>query len=270
MKYLTMTFAIAGMAFGFASIAAIPAQASEEFECWWWERPECATEDEPLMTRDGAQLQNESPSLRPEINDVESLQQVAINDDDRLEDCLTRKNSDGMTLCVVTDEDGNERVAGIEVPDGVEFADSGSDWGWWLICMSNPERCNGDESTQDAHGNTGETEGEQVADKQSDYWEWCRENTIECREETFVPSTKTASGTFYPLPMITVAEMDKLLASSGASVASFDKILAPGGTAVESDEQFADREDGSGGDLGESGGDDFGEGDRAAASTAAE
>ena len=46
---------------------------------------------------------------------------------------------------------------------------------------------------------------------------------------------KTASGTFYPLPMVTVAEMDKLLAPSGTSVASFDRILAPGGTAVESE-----------------------------------
>ena len=52
-------------------------------------------------------------------------------------------------------------------------------------------------------------------------------------------------------------------------VAEHEKILSPGGTAVESDHQFADREDGSGGDFGDSGG-DFGEGDRAAASTAAE
>ena len=81
---------------------------------------------------------------------------------------------------------------------------------------------------------------------------------------------KIALGTFYPLPMMTVAEMDNLLAPGGTSVASFDKILAPGGTTVESDYQFADREDSSGGDFGDSGGGDFGESDRAAASTAAE
>ena len=39
---------------------------------------------------------------------------------------------------------------------------------------------------------------------------------------------------------------------------------------IEPLEQFADREDGLGGDSGDSGGGDFGEGDRAAASTAAE
>ena len=267
MKYPAITiFTIACMAFGFASITATPAQARGDF----WDVMMCEDKrNYDLATRRCEGEPVRDLGKREQIDSIEPLQQVAINDDDRLEDCLTRKNSDGMKLCVVTDENGSERVAGIEVPDGLEFADGGSDWGWWLICMSNPERCNGDESTQGANGNTGETEGEQVVDKQSDYWEWCRENIAECTEEIF-GTTETASGTFYPLPMITVAEMDKLLPLAGTSIASFDKILAPSGTAVEDDHQFADREDGSGGDASESSGGDFGEGDGAAASTAAE
>ena len=243
MKYLTMTFAIAFMAFGFASITATPAQANESWEC--------AQDGGQWVAKSGHDDECVYPS-HAAIDDVDSLQQVAVRDDDRLEDCLTRENPDGMKLCVVNDEDGNEKVAGIEVPDGLEFADSGSDWGWWLICMSNPERCNGDENTSGE--NASKAEGEQFA---------CHGN-IRCKP------TKTPTGTFYPLPMIDVASMDKLLAPGGTSVASFDKILAPGGTAVKSDYQFADREDGSGGDFGDSGGGDFGEGDRAAASTAAE
>lgn len=58
--------------------------------------------------------------------------------------------------------------------------------------------------------------------------------------------------------MVTVAGMDKLLAPGVTGMASFDKILALGGTTVESDYQFADREDESGGEV-----------DRVATSTAA-
>ena len=59
-----------------------------------------------------------------------------------------------------------------------------------------------------------------------------RENIDECMEDNF-GATKTASGTFYPLPMMTVAEMDKLLPPGGTSVASFDNVLVPGGTPLK-------------------------------------
>ena len=298
MKYLTTTFAVALVAFGFASIMTTPAQANESWECAqnggiWSEG----------QGHDGmCNYGNHPGNNTAEIDDVEPLQQVAINDDDRLEDCLTRENPDGMQLCVVTDDNGNERVAGIEVPEGVEFAYATTVPG----CVWNQEKHRYDCPWQPK---AGETEGEQVAFDATKCW-LRQDGSVECEDPNLIglpkageaegeqvawdswsesnkcwweitPSTdtgadtectptKTPTGTFYPLPMMTVAETDKLLAPGGISVASFDKILAPGGTAVESKHQFADREDGSGGDLGESGGGDFGEGDRAAASTAAE
>ena len=71
-------------------------------------------------------------------------------------------------------------------------------------------------------------------------------------------------GGFYPLP--TFAAFKKLLAPGGTTIAIFDKLLVPSGTAVESDYQFTDREDGTGGgESDESLGGDF-DGDGAAAS----
>ena len=270
MKYLTTTFAVACMAFGFASITATPAQANGGTIADAWECEQAGNQWSPSSNNNqGACLEphqryedrHHRNLNRAEINDLDSLHQVAINDDDRSECDALKENSDGMKLCVVNDENGNERVAGIEVPDGMEFGFI-QDPNWQKNdCWRHP-------NAPQCQEKAGEADGEQFAGGQPDYWEWCKENIDECTKENFGAS-KTESGTFYPLPMVTVAEMDKLLAPGGTSVASFDKILAPGGTAVESDYQFADREDGSGGDFGESGG-DFGEGDRAAASTAAE
>lgn len=308
MKTLTTTtFAITLMALGFVGIVATPAQAGEGLG-----------DDRTIYTYD---------------------------DRHQLKDCTWTENEDSLKLCRKTDEDGNERVAGIEVPDhwtqtgskaidGGQVASSGSDWSWWLICMRRPELCNGDESTEDSYGNTEEIRSEQFAgcvtrqdgsvvcpgdswkfeESQGEQFAGGSADSVVCEPDLpageyhecvnqfsegeidsiqrlagyqnnsrgkvgggdinggeYPEPVKTASGTFYPLPMLTVAEMDKLLAPGGTSVASFDKILAPGGTAVESEHQFADREDGAGGgDFGESSGGDFGEGDRAAASTAAE
>ena len=340
MKYLTTTFAIACMAFGFASIVATPAQANEEWKC-------SHNGGQWNIRSNGEGVCDEPNRVYGEINDIDSLEQVAIRDDDRLEDCLiTKENPNGMKLCVVADENGNERVAGIEVPDGVELAYTttmpGCVWNqekhrydcpvsspWlpkageaegeqvaWDTWPDNNQECwetvtkNGPETKCVPSGWGGspkseESEGEQIAFDASKCW-IKSDGSVDCEDSNLmglpkaegvegervaycwivedgkcvpagqvgkyeaVEPVKTASGTFYPLPMVTIAEMDKLLAPGGTSVASFDKILAPGGTAVESDYQFADREDGSGGDFGESGGGDFGEGDRAAASTAAE
>ena len=295
MKYLTMTFAIAFMAFGFASIKATPVQANESWEC--------AQDGGQLVARSGHDDECVYPS-RAEIDGVDSLQQVAIRDDDKFEDCsITKENPDGVKLCVVTDENGNERVAGIEVPDGVEFAGRPDKYDWSEACAKGQctpsgykaEEAGGEQvagglsdycrrpenslkrSCLPVGNSAGEDEREQVAGGKRDWNQHIRKDEEAEGEQVAggphrpLPlPTKTPTGTFYPLPMIDVASMDKLLAPGGTSVASFDKILAPGGTAVESDYQFADREDGSGGDFGESGGGDFGEGDRAAASTAAE
>ena len=296
MKYLTTTFAIACMAFGFASIVATPAQANEEWKC--------SHNGGQWNTRsNGEGVCDEPNRVYGEINDIDSLEQVAIRDDDRPEDCLiTKENPDGMKLCVVADENDNERVVGIEVPDGVEFAYTTAMPG----CVWNQKKHRYDcPVSSPLLPKAGETEGEQIAFDAAKCW-IKSDGSVDCEDSNLmglpkaegtegervaycwivedgkcvpagqggkyeaVEPVKTASGTFYPLPMVTIAEMDKLLAPGGTSVASFDKILAPGGTAVESDYQFADREDGSGGDFGESGGGDFGEGDRAAASTAAE
>ena len=303
MKYLTTTFAIACMAFGFASIVATPAQANEAWKC-------SHNGGQWNIRSNGEGVCDEPSRVYGEINNIDSLEQVAIEDDDQYECDTLKQDQKGVKLCVVTDENGTERVAGIEVPDGVEFAGRPDKYDWSEACAKG--QCTpsgyktgdaeGEQVAWDTWGNQGEecwetvtkngpetkcvpsgwggspkseeAEGEQFAGGKRDYLEWCGQSPDKCPEsggkhEDFEP-VKTASGTFYPLPMIDVASMDKLLAPGGTSVASFDKILAPGGTAVESDYQFADREDGSGGDFGDSGGGDFGEGDRAAASTAAE
>lgn len=212
MKYLvtmtlaTTTFAIALLIGGFDSTLVYAGESDEE-NCMaitdWDEHYVCWE-------------RNQTDTAK--IDGIEPVGQFAKGDEDGHHDCLWSVNEDGLRICSKADENGGEGVAGIEVPDGVEFS---------LVAPTG----------------------------------WGNENS---------EPVKTASGTFYPLPMVTVAEMDKLLAPGGTSVASFDRILAPGGTAVESEHQFADREDGSGGDFGESGGGDFGEADRAAASTAAE
>ena len=71
MKYLTTTFAIACMAFGFASITATPAQANEASECWWEEGPECATEACSMRER------SEGRCNSARIEDIEPLEQTA-------------------------------------------------------------------------------------------------------------------------------------------------------------------------------------------------
>ena len=254
MKYLTATtLSFALMACGFGSLGATPAQAS--------------------TIGDDRTIYSESDHEN-EVNDIDPLEQLAINDDDRFEDCTWSVNQDGMKMCSKTDENGSEVVAGIEVPKGVEFAGCVEREDGDYVCTGGWKSEDGEgEKVAQAHinasvcamfptipecqGKAEEAEGEQFACSGTDYIYGCR-------------PTKTPTGTFYPLPMIDVASMDKLLAPGGTSVASFDKILAPGGTAIDSDHQFADREDGSGGSFGNSGGGDFGDGDRAAAGTAAE
>ena len=283
------------MAFGFASITATDVAANES--SMLQEKGSCAEKN-----RDRGAYYEEygtyDCNVYGEINDVAPPQQFAYGDDDRHECGALKQNQDGVKLCVVTDENGNERVAGIEVPDGVEVAYTTTMPG----CVWNQEKHKYDcPMTSPWLPKADEAEGEQIArgqrgpstktvrtcdsvsgcgktdETQGEQFAGCvtrPDGSIVCPGDAWKSEDsepiKTASGTFYPLPMMTVAEMDKLLAPGGTSVASFDKILAPGGTAVEGDYQFADREDGSGGDFGGSGGGDFGEGDRAAASTAAE
>ena len=300
---ITATFAIALFAFGFASITAIPAQAGDD----------CLPGSEWNADRNACESTVGSAQIDGVDHPVEFAQ-----DDDRFEDCSTLKqNQDGLKLCYRPDEDGIERVAGIELPNFCEDPENAadaicrelerfvfipdSDWGkkdCWKYpnapqCQEKAEETEGERVAGRGDGRrsgeddklptlggrkAGGVEGEQVAGNGS-VWDWsefclsnpevCAEIDAEYSSKDFEP-VKTASGTFYPLPMIDVASMDKLLAPGGTSVASFDKILAPGGTAVEGDHQFADREDSSGGDFDGSGGGDSGEGDRAAASTAAE
>ena len=253
MKYLAITaFAIASMAFGFVGMTAIPAQAGDK--CL------SGSEWDPDAGPNGACVSERYG----EITDIDSLTETAYNGE-QFEGCSWSVNQDGVRMCSKTDENGNERVAGVEVPDGVEVAYTAP----MTECVWNQEKQRYDcPWSNPSLPKAAENEGEQVACQGGQCIGDSKHGGM-FKNENFEP-VKTASGTFYPLPMMTVAEMDKLLAPGGTSVASFDKILAPGGTAVESDFQFADRENGSGGDFGESGGDGFGEGDRAAASTAAE
>ena len=255
---ITTTFTIALMAFGFASITATPAQAtSNEDKCQLLNDQEACRRH--LEERTGQRIHDVNASL----------------DDDRHEDCNMKENPDGLKLCFKPDENGVERVAGVELPAFCDDPENAAD----AICRLQDWKggevegevfaCIAGRCWSLKHG---ETEGGEVADF-DEYEEDDLHQQIACSGTDYIYGcrpTKTPTGTFYPLPMIDVASMDKLLAPGGTSVASFDKILAPGGTAVESDYQFADREDGSGGDFGEAGGSDFGEGDRAAASTAAE
>ena len=294
MKYLTTTFAIAFMAFGFASIMATPAQARGDF----YDVMHC--EDKRNYDRETHRCEG-APTRSSEITDVEPLERFASNEDGydraRQEADEIREDKNGN---IIYEKDG--RIVGLEIAGDIyDWKESlgegqGTIQGWKTeegretaqadinasVCAMFPTIPDCNRKTEEAEGvevaggnpedcvtrsdgsvvcpgdswKAGEDEGEQVACSGNDWVYGCR-------------PTKTPTGTFYPLPMIDVASMDKLLAPGGTSVASFDKILAPGGTAVESDYQFADREDGSGGDFGDSGG-DFGEGDRAAASTAAE
>ena len=268
MKYLTATSAIACMAFAICIGITTQAQANssapeeDDFEGCVYENENRviirSTEERCRIGTDGTR------PIFVEVNDVEPLEQFAYGGDDQFECSALKLDQNGAKLCVVADENGSERVAGIEVPDGVLLAGQGpqpvnpeGDWIGADICRIHT----------DAPFCPSKAEGERTArGEQPSASPPSSGNNDSVRGR----AVKTASGTFYPLPMMTVAEMNKLLAPGGMSVASFDKILAPGGTAVESDYQFADREDGSGRDFGDSGGGDFGESDRAAASTAAE
>ena len=261
MKYLTTTSAIACMAFAVCVGITTQAQANssspeeDNFEgCVYENENRVIVRSTEERCRIGTPR---GPIVIGEVNDVEPLEQFAYGDDDQFECSTLKEDQNGTKLCVVADENGSERGAGIEVPDSVRLAgqrpepvNPEGDWIGADICRI----------YADAPFCPSKAEGEQTArGEQPSVNPPSSGNNDSVRGR----AVKTASSTFYPLPMMTVAEMDKLLAPGGTSVASFDKILAPGGTAVESDYQFADREDGSGGG-------DFGEGDRAAASTAAE
>ena len=284
MKYLTTTFAIAFMAFGFASIMAAPAQARGDF----YDVMHC--EDKRNYNRETHRCEG-APTRSSEITDVEPLERFASNEDGydraRQEADEIREDKNGN---IIYEKDG--RIVGLEIAGDVyDWKESlgegqGTIQGWkteegreTAQADINASVCAMFPTIPDCNRKTEEAKGEQFAGGKRDWRlrtrkaEEAEGGQVACSGNDWIygcKPTKTATGTFYPLPMIDVASMDKLLAPGGTSVASFDKILAPGGTAVESDYQFADREDGSGGDFGESGGGDFGEGDRAAASTAAE
>ena len=328
MKYLTTTFAIACMAFGFASIVATPAQANESWEC----------------AQDGGQWSPTNDGgwtcLHPveaQVKDVEPLERYAEDGYDR-----ARQEADWIgedeSGNIVYEKDG--RVIGVEVASGEDWSpvctEKGKCYGRTTpggrksdgeaeqyVFNTKPEFCNDPENASEAvcrvfGYTTEETEGTQVAwDTEPSYGEGCwgtlcthngsdgSPKSEEVQGEQFArgeqPSvkspnsndngsasertgqryacsgndwkygckpTKTPTGTFYPLPMVDVASMEKLLAPGGTNLTAFTD--RHGKSFGDSDYQFADREDGSGGDFGNSGGDFGGEGDRAAASTAAE
>ena len=314
MKYLTTTFAIACMAFGFASITATPAQANESWEC----------------AQDGGQWSPTNDGgwtcLHPveaQVKDVEPLERYAGDGYDR-----ARQEADWIG----EDESGNiiygkdGRVIGVEVASGEDWSpvciEKGKCYGRTTpggrksdgeaeqyVFNTKPEFCNDPENASEAVCRVFGHTTEEMA------WGACEDWTANCyggspkseeaKGEQFArgeqPSvkspnsndngsasertgqryacsgndwiygckpTKTPTGTFYPLPMVDVASMEKLLAPGGTTLTAFTD--QRGKSFGHADYQFADREDGSGGDFGESGGGDYFDGDRAAASTAAE
>ena len=291
MKYLTTTFAIAFMACGFMSIAAIPAEANEESDCWWYERPECGHHES--MRERGDRLNrekqgaprlsysraifNESMQLtyitKPEFCGEEENEFDAVC---RLHDWKAYKTNLEQIVGCVEREDGDYLCTGgwkrdetdideikkivlnkdksiklIETEDAKvgewEEADlhqliawnDDNHWGYWLKCLGAPESCVvEDEQIEHAYYRM-------PSISQQDFKEIIGETTYaefrDMEDENSQP----------------------ILALFNKKIDNID--------ALEEDHQFADREDGSGGDFGESGGGDFdGEKDRAAASTAAE
>ena len=114
MKYSAITtVAIALVVFGIEGFVATSVQAGDQSKPW----------------KDG-EHRIDSPTGAPEEDSRPNSEEVAFDDGDLLENCTWSVNQDGIKVCSKNDENGSERVAGIEVPEredgpGDDFGESG-------------------------------------------------------------------------------------------------------------------------------------------------